>query len=43
MLTSMEAFFVVVLAAALLGVGLVALMTLRRMRKKMNPTDFQER
>ena len=39
MLTTMEAFFVVVLAAAVLGVGLVALMTLRRLRTKMNPTD----
>lgn len=38
----MEAFFVVVLAAAILGVGLVALMALRRLRTKMNPTD-QER
>ncbi len=35
----MEAFFVVVLAAAILGVGLVALMALRRLRAKMNPTD----
>ncbi len=35
----MEAFFVVVLAAAVLGVGLVALMALRRLRTKMNPTD----
>ena len=38
----MEAFFVV-LAAAILGVGLVALMALRRMKKKMDPTDRQER
>jgi NADH:ubiquinone oxidoreductase subunit K len=43
MLRLMEALFVVVLAAAMLGVGLVALMVLRRMRKKMDPTDFQER
>jgi len=39
MLTNMEAFFVVVLAAAVLGVGLVALMALRRLRTRMNPTD----
>ena len=39
----MEAFFVVVLAVAMLGVGLAALMVLRRMKKKMDPTDFQER
>ena len=39
----MEAFFVVVLAVAMLGVGLVALMVLRRMKKKMDPTDSQER
>ena len=43
MLTTMEAFFVVVLAAAILGVGLVALLAVRRMKQKMNPTDFQER
>jgi hypothetical protein len=36
MLTSMEPFFVVVLAIAILGVGLVAL---RRLRTKMDPTD----
>ncbi len=39
----MDAFFVVVLAVAMLGVGLVALMVLRWMKKKMDPTDFQER
>jgi NADH:ubiquinone oxidoreductase subunit K len=39
----MEAFFVVVLAAAVLGVGVVALVALSRMRKRMNPTDPQER
>ena len=39
----MEAFFVVVLAVAMLGVGLVALMVLRWMKNKMDPTDFQER
>jgi hypothetical protein len=38
----MEAFFVVVLAAAVLGVGVVALMTLLRLKKKMDPTDSQE-
>ncbi len=38
----MEAFVVVVLAVAMLGVGLVALLVLRRMKKKMDPTDFQE-
>ena len=42
-LRRMEAFFVVVLAVAMLGVGLVALMVLRWMKKKMDPTDFQER
>ena len=35
----MEAFFVVVLAATVLGVGLIALLGLRRMRRKMDPTD----
>jgi hypothetical protein len=39
----MEAVFVVVLAAAVLGVGVVALMVLSRMRKKMDPPDSQER
>ena len=39
----MEAFFVVVLAAAILGIGLVALMVLRWMKQKMAQTDFQER
>jgi hypothetical protein len=39
----MEAFFVVVLAAAVLGVGVLALIVLSRMRKQMNPTDSQER
>ena len=39
----MEAFFVVVLAAAVLGVGAVALVALRRLRSKMDPTDSQER
>ncbi len=39
----MEAFYVVVLAAAVLGVGVLALIALSRMRKKMNPTDSQER
>ena len=35
----MEAFFVVVLAATVLGVGLIALLGLRRMRSNMDPTD----
>ena len=35
----MEAFFVVVLAATVLGVGAVALFALRRMRSNMDPTD----
>jgi hypothetical protein len=39
----MEAFYVVVLAAAVLGIGVVALMVLSRMRKKMNRPDSQER
>ena len=39
----MEAFFVVVVAVTVLGVGVVALVTLRRMRRNMNPTDNQER
>jgi hypothetical protein len=38
----MEAFFVVVLAAAVLGVGVFALMGLRRMRNRMDPTDTKE-
>ena len=37
----MEAFFVVVLAAAVLGVGAFALVSLRRLRSRMNPTDDQ--
>ena len=39
----MEAVFVVVLAAAVLGVGVLALMMLSRMRKKMDRPDSQER
>jgi hypothetical protein len=39
----MEAFFVVVLAATVLGVGALALMVLLRLKKKMDPTDSQER
>jgi hypothetical protein len=39
----MEAFFVVVVAAAILGVGVVALMVLLRLRRRMDPTDPQER
>jgi hypothetical protein len=43
MLESMEAFLVVVLAAALLCVGGVALAVLLRTKEKMDPTDPQER
>ncbi len=39
----MEAFFVVVLVAAMVAVGVVALMALHRMKNKMDPTDPQER
>jgi multisubunit Na+/H+ antiporter MnhC subunit len=39
----MEAFFVVLLTAAVLGVGVVALMAMSRMRKKMDRPDSQER
>ena len=39
----MEAFFVVVVAAAILGVGVVALMVLLRLKRTMDPTDPQER
>ena len=39
----MEAFFVLVLAAAMLGVGALALVTLLRMKRTMDPTDSQER
>ena len=39
----MEAFFVVVLAAAVLGVGVVALLVLLRAKRKMDPPDIQER
>ena len=39
----MEAFYVAVLAVAVLGVGVVALMALSRLRKKMDRTDPQER
>ena len=39
----MEAVYVVVLAAAVLGVGVVALMALSRMRKNMDRPDSQER
>ena len=37
----MEAFLVVVIAAAVLGVGVVALLAVRRLKDKM--TDSQER
>jgi hypothetical protein len=39
----MEAFFVVVLAAAMLGVGALAWLALSRARRKMDPPDTQER
>ena len=35
----MEAFFVVVVAVAVLGVGALALYGLRRMKSTMDPTD----
>jgi hypothetical protein len=35
----MEAFFVVVLAVTVLGVGVIALLGLRRMRSNMDPTE----
>jgi hypothetical protein len=38
----MEAFFVVVLAVALLSVGVLALAVLRHMNRAMDPTDSQE-
>jgi hypothetical protein len=41
----MEAFFVVVVAVAVLGVGVLALYGLRRMKSQMDPThqaDSQE-
>jgi hypothetical protein len=39
----MEAFFVVVLAAAVLGVGVLALLAFLRARRRMDPPDPQER
>ena len=39
----MEAFFVVVVAVTVLGVGVFALVGLRRMKRTMDPTDPQER
>jgi hypothetical protein len=42
-LPAMEAFFVVVLAAAVLGVGVLALLALLRAKRKMDPPDTQER
>jgi hypothetical protein len=39
----MEAFFVIVLGAAVLGVGVLAVIVLSRMVKKMNRPDSQER
>ena len=38
----MEAFFVVVLAAAMLAVGVFALLALRRLRKMIDSTDSEE-
>lgn len=38
----MDDFFVVVLAAAVLAVGVVALLALLRMRRTMDPADSQE-
>ena len=35
----MEAFFVVVMAVTVLGVGLLALVGLRRLKRTMDPTD----
>ncbi len=35
----MEAFVVVVLAVAVLGVGVLAVLALRRMKRTMDPTD----
>ena len=39
----MEAFFVVVLVVAILSVGGLALVLLRRTKKQMDPTDPLER
>lgn len=39
----MEAFVVVVLAVTVLGVGAIALVGLRRLKKTLDPTDSQER
>jgi Tfp pilus assembly protein PilV len=38
----MEAFFVVVVAVTVLGVGVLALLGLRRMNSQMRPNDPQE-
>ena len=38
----MEAFFVVVLAATVLGVGVIAWLGLRRMRNRIDPSDTKE-
>jgi len=38
----MEAFFVVVVAVTVLGVGVLALIGLRRMNRRMEPNDPQE-
>ena len=35
----MEAFFVVVVAVTVLGVGVLALLDLRRLNSQMNPTE----
>jgi hypothetical protein len=39
----METFFVVAIAVAVLGVGAVALVALRRLKKQMDPPEPQER
>jgi hypothetical protein len=38
----MEAFFVVVVAVAVLAVGVLALLALRRLKSRMAPNDPQE-
>ncbi len=38
----MEAFFVVVVAAAMLGVGVLALLTLRRLKRMSDPNPHSK-
>jgi hypothetical protein len=38
----MEAFFVVVVAAAMLGVGVLALLTLRRLKRMSDPESQED-